>query len=57
MEIFEKLHDEMGHTVVLITHETYTAEHAERIIQMLDGKIEMDQKVKKRLSAKEIFIK
>jgi len=37
MEIFYKLND-AGKTIVLVTHETYTAQMAKRIIQMLDGK-------------------
>lgn len=48
MEIIQKLHFEMGHTVILITHETYTAEYAERIIKLRDGEIESDTKVEKR---------
>ena len=44
MEIIQKL-NEKGHTGILITHETYTAEHAQRIIRMLDGKIESDSKI------------
>ena len=47
MEFLEKLHD-MGHTIILITHETYTAEYAERIIRFKDGKIESDEKVRNR---------
>src|SRR3989344_2068389 len=39
MEIIQKLNEEKGHTIVLITHETYTAGHAGRIIKMHDGKI------------------
>ncbi len=45
MDIIQKLHNEMGHTVILITHETYTAEYAERIIRLRDGMIESDTKV------------
>jgi putative ABC transport system ATP-binding protein len=41
MEIIQKLNDE-GHTIVLITHETSTAEHAKRIIHIKDGNIESD---------------
>ncbi|MES1986804.1 MAG: DUF2213 domain-containing protein, partial [Pseudomonadota bacterium] len=40
----DKLH-EQGHTIILITHETYTAEYAERIIRLKDGKIESDEKI------------
>jgi len=44
MDIIQGLHDK-GHTVILITHETYTAEYADRIIRVLDGTIERDEKV------------
>ena len=43
MKIIQNLNKE-GHTVILITHETYTAEHAQRIIRMLDGMIESESK-------------
>lgn len=48
MEILQRLHDDKGHTVILITHETSTAEHAERIIYIKDGRIEKDIKIDKR---------
>jgi putative ABC transport system ATP-binding protein len=41
MEIFQKLNDE-GHTIIMITHEPDIAEHAKRIIHVLDGKIVKD---------------
>ncbi|HLN19006.1 MAG TPA: ABC transporter ATP-binding protein [Patescibacteria group bacterium] len=36
MEILQQLNNE-GHTIILVTHETYTAEHAKRIIYLKDG--------------------
>ncbi len=42
---FQKLHDE-GRTVILITHEPYVAEHAERVIVIKDGVIVEDRKNK-----------
>ncbi len=57
IEIIQKLNAEMGHTVVLITHETYTAEYAERIVRIHDGKIECDDKVKNRRIKGDCFIK
>lgn len=57
MEIIQNLNEEKGHTVILITHETYTAEHARRIINVLDGKIESDRKVEHHHNAKDGFIK
>lgn len=56
MEFIEKLHDQ-GHTIILITHETYTAEYAERIIKLRDGLMESDEKVKSQHHYKDIFIK
>jgi putative ABC transport system ATP-binding protein len=50
MRILQKLNNE-GRTIVMVTHETYTSEHAKRIIQMLDGKAVNDYLVKKRLLA------
>ncbi len=42
MEILEKLHEE-GHTIILVTHETYTAEYAHRLIKIKDGLVESDE--------------
>jgi putative ABC transport system ATP-binding protein len=44
MEIFEALHDK-GRTIVLVTHETQTAEFANRIIKLKDGLIESDKAI------------
>lgn len=52
MEILQDLNEE-GHTIMLVTHERYTAEHAKRIIKIRDGVIEEDKKVTKRQWAKE----
>ncbi len=56
METLEKL-NVAGHTIILVTHETYTAEYAERIIRIKDGRIESDEKVQERRRAKDQFIK
>ncbi|NCQ06267.1 MAG: ATP-binding cassette domain-containing protein, partial [Candidatus Moranbacteria bacterium] len=58
MAILQKLND-AGHTIVLVTHETYTAEHAKRILSMKDGQIIGDTLVTNRRIAKEgeIFLK
>lgn len=44
MEILERLHHE-GKTIILVTHETYTAEYAHRLIKFMDGLIESDKPV------------
>jgi putative ABC transport system ATP-binding protein len=56
MEILEKLHD-AGRTIVLVTHETYTAEFADRLIQLKDGLLESDRPIttKKRRRKDEFF--
>lgn len=45
IDILQKLNKELGHTIILITHESATAEYAERIIRIKDGLIESDTKV------------
>ncbi len=57
MSVIQHLNEEHGKTIVLITHETSTAEHAERIIRLMDGAIESDTKVKNRLTAEDEFKK
>ncbi len=57
METLQSLHYDHGHTVVLITHETSTAEHADRLIYLQDGKIVRDSKVKERRRAGDNFTK
>ena len=44
LETFQKLNKERGRTIVLITHERYVAEHADRILHILDGEIIQDEK-------------
>jgi len=51
MEILQDL-NEMGKTIILVTHETYTAQHAKRIIRIKDGLVESDMEIKERQSAK-----
>lgn len=42
LDTFKRLNKEYGHTIVLITHERYVAEHADRIIELRDGIIISD---------------
>jgi putative ABC transport system ATP-binding protein len=46
-----------GHTIILVTHETYTAEFADRIITLHDGVIESDRAVKSPRHSKDQFFK
>ena len=52
MEILQELNNE-GVTIILVTHETFTAEHAKRIVRVKDGEILSDELVKNRRFAKE----
>lgn len=57
METLQSLHENFGHTIVLITHEQSTAEHAERVIFIQDGKIRVDQPIQNRRFAKDSYVK
>ena len=47
MRILQKLNDK-GNTIILVTHERYTADHAKRILKIKDGKIVEDAPVQNR---------
>ena len=42
MKIFNDLNS-AGHTIILVTHEEYIANHSKRIIRLLDGYVQSDQ--------------
>lgn len=44
MDVFRQLHS-AGNTIILVTHEPDIANHARRIIRLLDGEIESDEAV------------
>lgn len=53
MALFDRLHRE-NHTIVLVTHELDIAQHAERIIHILDGKIYSDERQSSRMAVEVI---
>src|SRR3989338_6480734 len=56
MDILQTLNEKNGHTVILVTHETYTAEYAERVLRLRDGLLQADERIEKRRKVGE-FIK
>ncbi|PIP73961.1 MAG: macrolide ABC transporter ATP-binding protein [Candidatus Lloydbacteria bacterium CG22_combo_CG10-13_8_21_14_all_47_15] len=56
MGLLQALNEKGGHTIVLITHETYTARHARRALYIKDGNIEKDEMISEHLAA-DSFIK
>jgi putative ABC transport system ATP-binding protein len=50
MQALQKLNDD-GHTIILVTHERTTAEHAKRIVHIRDGRIESDSTAFTRIVA------
>ena len=47
IKFFKKLNDDMGITIVMITHEFDIAKYANRLIHIRDGKINYDGKIPK----------
>jgi len=47
MALFDKLQKE-GNTIILVTHEDYIAEHADRIIRLRDGMVQKDEIVQNK---------
>lgn len=57
MNALQSLNADHGHTIILITHETQTAQHAQRIIRVRDGMVESDERVTNRRIATTQFVK
>jgi putative ABC transport system ATP-binding protein len=49
--LFQKLHDEMGQTVIFVTHDPFIARHTRRIIRLADGKVSGDEPVEHPVAA------
>ncbi len=52
MDILQKMND-MGRTIILVTHETATAEHGKRMLRMVDGQIVEDTPILNRRFARD----
>ncbi len=53
MAVLEILYQQ-GNAIILVTHEAYIAEHANRIVRILDGMIGSDEKVERRRHANDV---
>lgn len=51
LDTFQRLNKEQKRTIILITHERYVAEHANRIIHLRDGEIIQDERNLNRRTA------
>jgi putative ABC transport system ATP-binding protein len=52
MSLLTELNDE-GTTIIMVTHSQSDAEHAHRIINLLDGKVVSEKQIAKKLQSKE----
>jgi putative ABC transport system ATP-binding protein len=43
--LFQRLHRELGQTVIYVTHDPFIARHTERVIRLSDGKIVGDDRI------------
>ena len=50
MALFDELHGQ-GLTIIMVTHESHVAQHAERIITLMDGRIVADERDGRKLEA------
>lgn len=53
LQIFQRLNEEQGITVVFVTHDPWTARHTKRLVMLRDGRVVADEAVPKPLVAGE----
>ena len=53
LQIFQRLNEEEGITVVFVTHDPWTARHTKRLVMLRDGSVVADQPVPNQLVAGE----
>jgi putative ABC transport system ATP-binding protein len=54
LSLFQELHRERI-TIVLVTHEEQVAQHAQRIVRLMDGRLESDRRVERPLDARAVL--
>jgi putative ABC transport system ATP-binding protein len=55
MDIMQRLNEEQGLTVILVTHENDIAQYSKRALEFRDGKLRQDRIVEDRLIAREVL--
>mgnify|MGYP003344540844 CR=1 FL=1 len=53
LELYRRINEELGLTVLLITHEMDIAEYGTRFVRFRDGKVVLDQAITKRRNAED----
>jgi putative ABC transport system ATP-binding protein len=49
--LFQRLHRDLGQTVIYVTHDAYIASHTRRVVRLADGKIVSDEPVAEQVEA------
>jgi putative ABC transport system ATP-binding protein len=55
MDIFQRLNEEEGLTVVIVTHEHDIAQYAKRALEFRDGRMRRDEPIEDRLIARDVL--
>ena len=55
MDILQRLNEDEGLTVVLVTHEPDIADYAQRALEFRDGKMRRDRSIQRRLVARDVL--
>ncbi len=55
MDIIQRLNEEQGLTVVLVTHEHDIAQYAKRALEFRDGRVRKDYQIENRLMARDVL--
>ena len=55
MDILQRLNEDEGLTVVLVTHEPDIAAYSQRALEFRDGKMRRDMRIKNRLIARDVL--